>query len=65
MIRGGIEAVADESRATAAAVTSASSAIAIGHAAADQMEAAVADLSSTLSDLGDDINGFLRQLEAA
>jgi len=65
MIRGGIEAVADESRATAAAVTSASSAIAIGHAAADEMEAAVADLSSTLSDLGDDINGFLRQLEAA
>ncbi|MBD8737780.1 CHASE4 domain-containing protein [Sphingomonas sp. CFBP 13706] len=65
MIRGGIEAVADESRATAAAVTSASSAIAIGHAAADQMEAAVADLSSTLSDLGDDINGFLRQLEVA
>ena len=65
MIRGGIEAVADESRATAATVTSASSAIAIGHAAADEMEAAVADLSSTLSDLGDDINGFLRQLEAA
>jgi methyl-accepting chemotaxis protein len=65
MIRGGIEAVADESKATAAAVTSASSAIAIGNAAADQMDAAVTDLSSTLSDLGDDINRFLRQLEAA
>lgn len=65
MIRGGIEAVADESRATAAAVTSASSAIAIGHAAADQMDAAVVDLSSTMSDLADDINRFLRQLEVA
>ena len=65
MIRGGIEAVADESRTTAAAVTNASSAIAIGNAAADQMDAAVTDLSSTLSDLGDDINRFLRQLEAA
>lgn len=65
MIRSSIEAVADESRATAAAVTSASSAIAIGHAAADQMDAAVVDLSSTLSDLGDDIQRFLCQLEVA
>lgn len=65
MIRDAIEAVADESRATAAAVTSASSAIAIGHAAADQMDAAVVDLSSTMSELADDIHCFLRQLEVA
>jgi methyl-accepting chemotaxis protein len=65
MIRGAIEAVADESRATAAAVTSASSAIAIGHAAADQMDAAVVDLSSTMSELADDIHCFLGQLEVA
>lgn len=65
MIRGSIEAIASDSRATAAAVTNANSAIAIGHAAADQMDAAVVDMASTLSDLGDDIHRFLRQIEVA
>lgn len=64
-MRGGIDAVAGESRTTAAAITEARSAIAVGHDAADRMDQVAMDLSDTLGSLDVNIDTFLRQLEAA
>jgi len=64
-IRQSIDAVADESRGTAAAVANARSAIAVGLHAADRMDEVAIDLATTLGTLNDDIATFLRQMEAA
>lgn len=63
-MREGIDAVADESRNTAVAVANARSAIAVGLDAADRMDEVAMDLSATLTTLNDDIDIFLRQMEA-
>ncbi|MFD1785971.1 methyl-accepting chemotaxis protein [Sphingomonas floccifaciens] len=64
-IRQSIDAVAAESRNTAAAVADARSAIAVGLDAADRMDAVAMDLATMLGTLNDDIAIFLRQMEAA